>query len=167
MTQFDEGIAYEVAKYLNMSDYLALRRVCKIMGDNIKNENSLDVAIALAKIGFIDHYMVEKYKHCPEIAIFHPQYALEYAIHNGQWHPGEPIILTSPQHSYLYAKDVIGGRWVPGESIILKNIEYASYYAKDTLNQRWPKLEEKINEYPYTGFSYIIYCAYFNLPLTF
>lgn len=43
------------------------------------------------------------------------------------------IIKTSPQHVYLYARDVVGGEWKEGELILATNARYACEYAIDCL----------------------------------
>ena len=56
----------------------------------------------------------------------------------------EPIILTSAEDSYWYARDVIKGRWPEAESIILTSSVDSYYYARDVIKERWPEAESAI-----------------------
>lgn len=59
----------------------------------------------------------------------------------------EGHILSSPEHAFHYARDVIGERWPEAESVLLKNIEIATNYI-ETFKFRWPAYEHKIRNKP-------------------
>ena len=51
----------------------------------------------------------------------------------------EPIILTDPLYSFMYARDVIKGRWEEAEKIIILEPYYAFRYAQDVIKGKLPE----------------------------
>lgn len=53
------------------------------------------------------------------------------------------IILSDPQYSYLYAKNILIGRWKEAENTnFFNDIHYLLLYTQDVIKGRWPKAEK-------------------------
>lgn len=51
----------------------------------------------------------------------------------------EPIILTDPLYSFMYARDVIKGRWEEAEEVILNDHCCTYFYAKEVIKGKLPE----------------------------
>ena len=80
--------------------------------------------------------------------------AVRYAQRIGHRYPkGEPIILTDPEWTYWYARNVIRGAWIAGESVLAQDSELAYWYIKGVIAHddvaiiRFKKLWKHADEY--------------------
>lgn len=86
----------------------------------------------------------------PELENFifkHPGAAISYIITNNNSMPlpeAESIILTSPEHCFLYARDIIKGEWKKANSVIATDIDYSFFYAQEILKRVFPEAHDKL-----------------------
>lgn len=170
MIVFDQGIIYEISRYLAKKDYLVYRCVFRILGEPVI-ENSVECAVLLLTKKFKNHWNVYNYSEHPSVAILSAEYAYYYScrILKGRWIEAEDIIFKNPFYarlygiryeicrermekilmtniyaSYNYARFNIYGRWLPGEKIISTHAYYSYWYALNVVNGVWPPGEQII-----------------------
>ncbi len=105
-------------------------------------------ASPLDKLKSIITHKVEDFEPIMHIIKKLPREACRHAhwFMPGRWIEAEPHILTSPWHSYYYAKNVIKGRWIEAESNIRTHPGFAFWYANDIIKGRWHEAEPYIRK---------------------
>lgn len=96
------------------------------------------------------------------IILTDPGRSFLYALNviKGIWSEAESRILTNAFYSYLYARDIIKDRWTEAESLIRQDNYSAYLYATNVIKGRWPEAEPFLRQ---NGFYWEEYCQYFNI----
>lgn len=135
--QFDQGIVYEITKYLSKGEWLSTRLVFRIPHDingmNMTSEN----AIILASREMFEHKLVLTYQYTLHVSKYRPDWAHRYTmvfankISSDDLLICENAIARSARWSIEYKK--CNKSWTLGDRIIADDPIYSKYSSSDIM----------------------------------